>query len=90
MIAKEKQMEDKEWVGYKIVGKRDMSDFKKILKRIRGSDVNNQIFDNLTDTIDNLCKEAHNTVLSNVFAPIEGFFKKIEIHEAATDLPDFR
>lgn len=83
-------MEDVEWVGYKIVGKRDMNDFKKILKRIRGNDGNNQIFDNLTESIDTLCKEVHNTVLANVFSPIEGFFKKIEIHEAVADLPDFR
>lgn len=88
LMAKSKQIENHEHFSYKIVGKRDIQDFNKYIARLSSNDL--VIFESCFQTIESVTKDAHEMLLRNVFAPIEGYFKQLEINESSSlDLPDF-
>lgn len=79
---------------YKIVGPRDINDFNKYLAKLSENDATSSvIFEGCVQTIQQVAKDCHEMLLRNVFAPIEGYFKQLEINDtnssSAADLPDF-
>ena len=89
MLSKSKQIKSNEEFCYKLVGQRDISDFEKITNRLHANELS-VIFESLTVPIDSVVKDSHQMLLRLIFAPIETFFKKLEISDSdATDLPDF-
>lgn len=89
LLAKSKQIEDNELFGYKIFGQRDINEFNKFIKRLKSNEL--VIFDSVVQTMDSIAKDAHEMLLRNVFAPIEGYFKQLEINDSNSSpaLPDF-
>lgn len=94
ILAKSKQINSKdEEFCYKIVGQRDINDFTKYVARLTSNADPKAliIFDNLVTMIVTITKDCHHTLLKNVFAPIETYFKALEISDinSSADLPDF-
>lgn len=90
--AKSLQIENNELFCYKIFGPRDMNDFNKFINRLSNNDISSLIiFENIFQTIESVAKDSHEMLLRNVFAPIEGYFKQLEINDTSSspDLPDF-
>ncbi|CRL05018.1 CLUMA_CG018137, isoform A [Clunio marinus] len=89
MLAKWKEIKSKEEFCYKLVGQRDISDFERITNRLIANETS-VIFETLTTPIDGIAKDSHHMLLRLIFAPIEGFFKKLEISDSNdADLPDY-
>lgn len=90
MLAKAKQLKGGEEFCYKIVGQRDVNDFEKIIGKLKESETS-VIFEALISPIDVVVKDSHQMLLRLIFAPIEAFFKKLEITDSASDadLPDY-
>lgn len=90
MLAKSKQIKSGEEFCYKLVGQRDINDFEKITGRLMANE-QAVIFEALVGSIDLVVKDSHQMLLRLIFAPIETFFKKLEISEsgAMADLPDY-
>lgn len=88
-----KKEEEKENFRYKMVGKRELNDFQKMLNRFSESDAKFVIFDTLEPQIAVIAKDIHQTMLLTVFKPIENYFMRFEICESNSggdsDLPDF-
>lgn len=86
LMSKSKQ---EEIFSYKIFGQRDVQEFKKYITRLSSNDL--LVFESSFQTIESVTKDAHEMLLRNVFAPIEGYFKQLEINETSSspDLPDF-
>lgn len=88
-----KKEEEKENFRYKMVGKRELNDFQKMLNRFTENDAKFVIFDNLEPQISVIAKDIHQTMLLTVFKPIENYFMRFEICESNSsgdsDLPDF-
>lgn len=91
MLTKSKQIKNNEEFCYKLVGQRDISDFERITNRLLANE-SSVIFDALTVPIDSNVKDSHQMLLRLIFAPIETFFKDLEINcdsDATADLPDY-
>lgn len=89
MLAKSKQIKSNEEFCYKLVGQRDISDFERITNRLLANE-SSVIFESLTVPIDSVVKDSHQMLLRLIFAPIEAFFKKLEISDSdVADLPDY-
>lgn len=92
MLAKSKQIKSNEEFCYKIVGQRDINDFEKITNRLIANEPS-VIFESLTSSIDTVAVDSHGMLLRQIVAPIENFFKKLEISVAddtnVADLPDY-
>ncbi|CAO1390021.1 unnamed protein product [Diamesa hyperborea] len=88
-----KKEEEKENFRYKMIGKRELNDFQKMLNRFTENDSKFVIFDNLEPQIAFIAKDIHQTMLLTVFKPIENYFMRFEICESNSsgdsDLPDF-
>jgi hypothetical protein len=100
IVAKSTQIESNEEFCYKIIGQRDINDFKKIVSRINANEKVSEwiIFESNQSIIEAIAKESHSMLLRNVFSPIETYFNSLEISNAsssttssaaAADLPDF-
>lgn len=90
MLAKSKQIKSNEEFCYKLVGQREINDFERITNRLLANE-SSVIFESLGVPIDSVVKDSHQMLLRLIFAPIETFFKKLEISDAdtAADLPDY-
>ena len=93
VLAKSKQIKSGEDFCYKLIGQRDINDFERITNRLMENE-SAVIFEPLKTPIDSVVKDSHQMLLRLIFAPIETFFKKLEISETETtadnpDLPDY-
>lgn len=80
MLAKSKQIKTGQEFCYKLVGQRDVSDFERIISRLSENE-SAVVFESLTAEIDSVVKDSHQMLLRLIFAPIETFFKKLEISD---------
>lgn len=91
MIAKSKT--ENELFCYKMVGQRDIHDFKKYLGKVSTSNGEIVVFDSSLQSLVQIAKDCHEMLLRNVFSPIDGYFKKLEVNgnnsSSSADLPDF-
>lgn len=89
LMAKSNQIDGK-FFSYKIFGQRDIQEFNRYITRLSSSN-DSLIFESSFQTIESVIKDCHDMLLRNVFAPIEGYFKQLEINEtnSSPDLPDF-
>jgi conserved oligomeric Golgi complex subunit 7 len=92
MLTKFKQIKANEDFGYKLVGQRDICDFDRLINRLLANE-STVVFESLANPIDLVVKDSHQMLLRLIFAPIETFFKKLEINnsdsDSTTDLPDY-
>lgn len=90
MLAKSRQIKSGQEFCYKLVGQRDISDFERITNRLSANE-SAVVFESLKTVIDSVVKDSHQMLLRLIFAPIETFFKKLEISDSAStaDLPDY-
>lgn len=90
MLSKSKQIKSGQEFCYKLVGQRDVSDFERIISRLSANE-SAVVFESLTTVIDSVVKDSHQMLLRLIFAPIETFFRKLEISDSdsTADLPDF-
>lgn len=89
MLMKSKQIKSNEEFCYKLVGQRDINDFEKITNRLLANETS-VIFESLVAPTDVVAKDSHQMLLRLIFAPIENFFKKLEVSDSNdADLPDY-
>lgn len=92
MLTKFKQIKANEDFGYKLVGQRDICDFDRLINRLLANE-STVVFESLANPIDLVVKDSHQMLLRLIFAPIETFFKKLEINnsdsDSTADLPDY-
>lgn len=80
---------------YKITGKREMNEFKKLVRIVKEQrstipeSSSSGIFSSVKDLIKPICDEIHDTTLTSVFIPIENHLKNIEPSDDDQDLPEF-
>lgn len=80
---------------YKITGKRELNEFKKLVRIVKEQrstipeSGNSGIFGSVKDQIKPICDEIHDTTLTSVFIPIENHLKNIEPSDDDQDLPEF-
>lgn len=90
ILAKSKQIKSGEEFCYKLVGQRDVTDFERITMRLKEKSESTVIFESLTAPLDSIAKDSHHMLLRLIFAPIESFFKRLEISDSNdADLPDY-
>ncbi|KAG5673775.1 putative Conserved oligomeric Golgi complex subunit 7 [Polypedilum vanderplanki] len=94
ILAKSEQIKNNEEFCYKIVGQRDINDFFKYVSRLESNEPTQLIiFESLIETIQRVAQDSHEMLLRNIFAPIDVYFRDLEISDAqsssSADLPDF-
>lgn len=91
-----------EYLGYKLIERRDINELRKICTRIKESQQNNLqsdnneiglgLFSTLFEMIKLICCETHDTTLTVVFSSIEKQLNNVEppeiINASGTDLPN--
>ena len=94
IVKKSKKIEADEIFCYKMTAQRDVSDFNKHVKKL--SNANDGvliIFETCAQAIEQVAKDCHEMLLRNVFAPIDNYFKLMEVSDtsssSSSDLPDF-
>lgn len=84
--------------NYKISGKRELHDFKKLVESaqvLSSFDRQGGIFSNVFDAIKPICEYIHDTTLAAIFAPIETQLKAAQLDSdenmelSGSDLPDY-
>jgi conserved oligomeric Golgi complex subunit 7 len=87
-----KEIDKRYFFGYNFVRQSDLNEFHKLTDLISQNSLSLDIFVNLGTPIEQQCKAAHQTILSLIFMPIEGFLSNIKIDADSTyssDLPQF-
>lgn len=84
--------------NYKICGKRELNDFKKLVENaqvLSSFDQRGGIFSTVFDAIKPICEYIHDTTLAAIFAPIEIQLKTAQLESdenmelSGSDLPDY-
>lgn len=84
--------------NYKISGKRELNDFKKLVENaqvLSSFDQRGGIFASVFDGVKPICEYVHDTTLAAIFAPIENQLKAAQLESdenmemSGNDLPDY-
>lgn len=79
---------------YQITTKREEKEFRRLLLVIK-DETKRSLFPSVLETLQPLCGEIHDTLLSIIFAPIEGHLKQVTTQDlfnqsnTTSDLPDY-